>query len=136
MAKLLAIAVAAMIGAFTPAHAENAIAGHWINPRGTVVVTTGDCDGGLCGWVSWANATALADAADAGVSRLIGTKLLQDYHAKSPGHWAGRVYVPDLGRTFSSTIEQLDRDRVKISGCLIGGWLCKSQIWVRQVQAE
>ncbi|MGE1070903.1 DUF2147 domain-containing protein, partial [Pantoea agglomerans] len=38
----------------------------------------------------------------------------------------------DRGRSFSSTIEQIDADRLKISGCLLRGWLCKSQIWTRQ----
>jgi uncharacterized protein (DUF2147 family) len=105
--------------------------GTWINPRGTVAVKAGDCGGKLCGWVSWANATALADAADAGVRRLVGTELLQDYKPGGHRRWIGRVYVPDMGRSFQSTIEEVDASHLKISGCILGGLLCKSQIWRR-----
>jgi uncharacterized protein (DUF2147 family) len=114
------------------AMAAPAIEGNWVNPHGSVVVTTGACHKALCGWVRWANAEATADAADAGVTHLVGTELLQDYSQRGPGRWAGYVFVPDRGRSFSSTIEQLDADRLRISGCLLGTWFCKSQIWTRQ----
>ena len=115
-----------------PVLAAEPIEGNWVNPHGSVVVTTGACRDALCGWVRWADGHATADAADAGVAHLVGTALLQDYHYRGPGRWSGYVFVPDKGRSFSSTIEQLDADRLKISGCLFRGWLCKSQIWTRQ----
>lgn len=121
----------AALFALQPAVAATPIDGNWINPRGSVVVTTGECHAKLCGWISWASTEAQADAADAGVAKLIGTELLQDYHASGRGHWTGRVFVPDMGKTFSSTLEQIDANRLKISGCLVGSWFCKSQIWVR-----
>lgn len=121
---------AALFG-LQPAVAATPADGNWINPHGTVIVTTGACHAGLCGWVSWASPQAQADAADAGVTKLIGTELLQDYHASGHGRWTGRVFVPDMGKTFSSTLEQIDANRLKISGCLVGSWFCKSQIWVR-----
>lgn len=127
---LSALAVFCLLPAM-PAQAADPVMGSWINPHGTVTVTTGACQDRLCGWVSHANAEALADAADAGVPHLVGTTLLQDYRPKGAGHWAGRVYVPDMGRTFYSTIEQQGPDALKISGCLLGGFLCRSQLWHR-----
>ena len=121
----------AVLVAPQPAVAATPIDGNWINPRGSVVVTTGECHAKLCGWVSWASAEAQADAADAGVTTLIGTELLQDYHASGRGRWTGHVFVPDMGKTFTSTLEQIVANRLKISGCLLGSWFCKSQIWVR-----
>ena len=109
--------------------APSAVAGTWFNPRGSVAVRTGDCAGRLCGWVSWANQEALQDAKDSGVERLIGTELLQDYRSESPGNWRGAVFVPDMGHSFSSRITQVSPNELKISGCLIGGFICKSQIW-------
>lgn len=106
--------------------------GHWINPRGSVVVETQACNTHLCGRVSWASAEALQDAKDAGITSLIGTELLQDYAPSSSGIWRGRVYVPDMGRTFYSTINVESRDALRISGCILGGLICKSQIWRRR----
>jgi len=105
--------------------------GLWLNPRGTVAVRTGDCQGRLCGWIVWASAEALADAHDSGVDRLVGTELLEDYVPKGPGHWSGSVYVPDMGHHFSSTIVQLGANSLKVQGCLISGFICRSQVWRR-----
>jgi len=108
-----------------------AIAGTWINPKGSVAVHASNCGARLCGWVSWASPTALNDAAEAGVPRLVGTELLQDYRPGTGGRWSGRVYVPDMGRSFQSTIEPVDAEHLKISGCILGGLFCRSQIWRR-----
>ncbi|BBD97146.1 domain-containing protein [Sphingobium amiense] len=128
---LIAIWAAWMLALPGMAQGEPSLAGEWINPRGSVIVATAPCQGGLCGWVRWANGEALADAQDAGVAHLVGTQLLQDYKADGRGRWSGRVYVPDIGRTFSSTIRSVDPTHVRISGCLVGSWICKSQIWSR-----
>ncbi|MBU2015085.1 MAG: DUF2147 domain-containing protein, partial [Alphaproteobacteria bacterium] len=61
-----------------PVLAAEPIEGNWVNPHGSVVVTTGACRDALCGWVRWADGHATADAADAGVAHLVGTALLQD----------------------------------------------------------
>ncbi len=111
--------------------AATGVVGTWVNPRGTVKVQTGACGDKLCGWVVWANAEAQQDARDSGVQKLIGTELLQDYHPTGNGKWQGHVYVPDMGQTFYSKIEQLGPNSLKISGCVLGGWICKSQVWQR-----
>lgn len=126
-----ASALVAALMLASPAMAADSVSGTWINPHRTVVVTTGACQGRLCGWVSRATPQALADAKDAGIANLIGTALLQDYRQNSPGHWTGRVYVPDMGKTFYSTIEQKGPDQLKISGCILGGFICRSQLWQR-----
>lgn len=114
-----------------PVAAAAGVIGTWINPHGSVKVQTGACGDRLCGWVVWADAQAQQDARDSGVARLIGTELLQDYRATGDGRWQGRVYVPDMGRTFWSRIEQQGPNSLRISGCILGGWICKSQVWQR-----
>lgn len=107
------------------------VAGLWINPYNSVAVRTGACEGKLCGWIVWANASARSDAHDEGVDQLLGLALLQDYAANRDGSWSGTVYVPDMGRRFSSTITPVGRDQLKVKGCLVGGFLCRSQVWQR-----
>jgi len=107
------------------------VIGTWINPRGSVAVETRPCGAALCGRVSWANAEAQQDAADAGVHPLIGTELLQDFHPAASGRWEGIIFVPDMGRRFQSIIAMQDGGRMRVSGCILGGLLCKSQIWRR-----
>jgi uncharacterized protein (DUF2147 family) len=128
-ATLMALAAGASAGA---ALRPDAVIGRWSNPKGTLAVQTGLCaDGSLCGQIVWASAQAQADARDAGVAALVGTQLLQGYRPEGHGSWAGRVYVPDMGRSFSSRIRQTSAGTLSISGCLVGGFLCKSQVWHR-----
>lgn len=114
-----------------PAAAQPHMRSVWINPHNNVKVETGDCGGKLCGWVVWATAEAEQDARDGGVEKLVGTELLQDYRQTASDRWQGRVFVPDMGRTFYSTITRVDPAALRISGCIMGGLICKSQVWRR-----
>ncbi|WEJ98379.1 MAG: DUF2147 domain-containing protein [Candidatus Sphingomonas phytovorans] len=105
--------------------------GLWQNPKGTLRVRTMACGDALCGAIAAATPVAEADARDAGIDKLVGIELLKDYRKIGLDRWAGTVYVPDMGHSFSSRIQRLAPDTLKISGCLIGGFLCKSQIWKR-----
>ncbi|WP_282949333.1 MULTISPECIES: DUF2147 domain-containing protein [unclassified Sphingopyxis] len=130
----LALMLAASTGiaaAAIPQPAANPI-GLWENPRGTLLVRTRFCGQLLCGNIVWASPKAMADARDAGVNALIGTELLSDYRKSGAARWTGQVYVPDQGRRFYSTIEQKSPNDIRISGCILGGLLCKRQDWTRQ----
>lgn len=133
-ALLTTAAEARTMPTVTPSVASEAI-GIWTNPHGSVKVQTGPCAQGnagqLCGWVVWAAPQAEADARDGGGERLLGTELLRGYRAAGRGLYRGEVYVPDMGRTFASTIEQRGANDLKISGCILGGLICKSQDWHR-----
>ena len=125
------IAIASLAGAGTPALAQSKMDGLWLNPRGTVAVRAGDCGGKLCGWIEWAAPQAQADARDSGIADLKGIELLEDYVPDGAGSWSGSVYVPDMGHHFASTITQVGASELKVQGCLIGGFICKTQIWQR-----
>lgn len=123
------LAFVALAGSAASMARAEPIHGTWENPTGDVRVVTHACGAELCGKVSWASDLAKKDASDGGTPQLIGTNLLRNYRQTRPGHWKGNVFVPDLGEAYYSTIKQLDANRIKISGCILGGLLCKSQIW-------
>jgi uncharacterized protein (DUF2147 family) len=108
------------------------IDGIWLNPKGTVAVQTQSCGRDFCGRIVWASAVAVADAKESGIANPVGIEVLKDYRRSGDGSWHGMVYVPDMGRSFHSTIVALAPDRLKVSGCLIGNFICKSQIWRRR----
>ena len=102
-----------------------------MNPYNSVAVRTGPCGERLCGWIVWANQEAQNDARDGGTPKLIGTALLENYRADRPGSWSGTVFVPDMNRRFYSIIQHVGPDQMKVKGCILGGLLCKSQLWHR-----
>ena len=131
-------ATAARAGTVTARPATPGVLGVWSNPKGTLAVRTLPCADGatLCGAIVRAGPTAVADAKEAGVAQLVGTQLLQGYRpiggtGRQGAAWSGRVFVPDMGRSFSSRLRQTGVDELTISGCLIGGMFCRSQAWHR-----
>ena len=117
--------------AATAAPAAAAPLGVWQNPRATIRVRTAMCGSNLCGSIVAAAPEARQDARDAGVPNLIGLSLLRSYHLTSPGHWQGHVFVPDMGGVYFSRLVELAPGQIRISGCILGGLLCKSQVWTR-----
>lgn len=105
--------------------------GTWINPKRSVTVVTSACGKLLCGTVISATPETQRIAQEAGAPALIGTRLLQDYRQTGTNRWQGKVFVPDRNSSYYSTIKQIDANHLKISGCILGGLLCKSQVWER-----
>ncbi|NIJ21525.1 uncharacterized protein (DUF2147 family) [Sphingomonas naasensis] len=127
----MALLAAPAIASARPARSPE---GMWLNPHGSVAVRAGACGDRICGWVVWASAAAQKDARESGVDKLIGTELLEDYRPYGQARWSGTVFVPDMGRHFASEIEALSPDRLKVKGCILGGLICKSQVWTRIAQ--
>lgn len=105
--------------------------GTWRNPKNSVHVRARPCGKEMCGVVVWANAKAKADAARGGTENLVGSALFQGFVQEKPGIWRGKVFVPDIGKTFSGTISMIDDNHAEGKGCLLGRVGCKSQIWTR-----
>lgn len=133
MNRVIPLALTAAL-AMAPASAAPAaakITGVWMNPHASVAVEIAPCAGKICGRVVWASREAIADARDSGVAALVGTELLENYSPKSDDSWSGHVFVPDLGGHFASTITPLGPNTLRISGCMLAGLICKSQVWQR-----
>lgn len=117
--------------AAAPASSADRSFGIWRNPKNSVHIRVQPCRGGMCGVVVWASAKARADAAKGSADPLVGASLFRDFRQEKPGVWRGKVFVPDIGKTFSGTISVLDPNHIQGSGCLIGRVGCKSQVWTR-----
>jgi uncharacterized protein (DUF2147 family) len=112
-------------------HQPDPLRGNWRNPEGSVTIKVDECGKHLCGWIATASAEAISDAKDGGTDHLIGTKLFDGYHRDGPNYWSGTVFVPDLGHTFASHITLIDNNHARVAGCLVGRFLCQSQVWQR-----
>ena len=115
----------------SPAMAADRSFGVWRNPANSVHVRAEPCGQRLCGVVVWASDKAKADAKRGGTDQLVGAQLFREFALEAPGKWRGRVFVPDLGKTFSGTITVIDERTLQGKGCLLGRIVCKSQTWKR-----
>lgn len=132
MLRFILLVLSGLIAA-TPALAadDEAVVGTWRNIRNTMHIQMYHCGPSICGRVVWASPQAIADAKRGGSPNPIGSQVFDDFRKDDGGNWRGKVFVPDLGKTFSGTLEVVDHNTIKGSGCLIGRFLCKSKVLVR-----
>ncbi|GLT02241.1 hypothetical protein GCM10007897_36460 [Sphingobium jiangsuense] len=129
---LSALALSTACAAAIPAGAaDHRSFGTWRNPKNSVHVRAQPCGKTMCGVVVWASDKAKADAARGSDAPLVGSTLFRDFRQERPEVWRGKVYVPDIGKTFSGTISVKDANHLEGKGCLVGRVGCKSQIWTR-----
>jgi len=130
MKYALQTALAAVLLSSSPAAAQEAQQDNvWRNPQNSVHVRVGPCGKSRCGVVVWANDKAKADSARGGTPNLVGMNLFHGFHQVKSNAWKGKVFVPDLNRTFTGTITIENRDRAVARGCML--MICKSQTWTR-----
>lgn len=133
-AAALAAAALASLGsplAAAPSNGAPAIEGVWRNARDSVRIRTHLCGQAVCATVVQASAKAQADAARGGTPKLIGTQVFREFRAAGRDTWKGKVFVPDMDRTFSGVLRIESPDRLIGKGCILGGLICKSTAWTR-----
>lgn len=125
LAALASVACASQASA-----AEGDLFGVWRNPKNSVHVDIRPCGGSACGYVVWATDKARADALKGSGKELVGLQLFRDFK-RVQEEWRGRVFVPDMNRTFSGAAKLRDQTHLEARGCALGRVLCKNQLWTR-----
>lgn len=111
--------------------ADAAIEGPWKNPSGRVTVLIEPCGEAYCGSVIAAAKSAKADARRGGTTNLVGTQLMSGFKPAGRGKWRGRMFVPDINHRSKAELRLIGVDRLKVTGCMVGRMICKSQLWTR-----
>ena len=125
---ILAVILSLLTFSSANAGEQDAAIGTWRNLRDTMHIEIRHCGESVCGKVVWASDQAIADARRGGTRDLIGTQVFRDFRRDSAGNWRGKVFVPDLNRTFSGTIVLVDHNTLKGAGCLVGRLLGKAKV--------
>lgn len=127
------LAVPVVIG-LTPGNAgANDVVGTWQSEKNGdgayIHVDIGPCasDGGkVCG--------KIVDAVDPTTTEKpewVGRNIIEDMVAQSSTAWAdGTIWAPDDDTTYSAEME-LKGDVLTVSGCVLGGLICRGQDWTR-----
>ncbi len=62
---------------------------------------------------------------------IVGRSIIKGMKAKGNGSYSGgTIWAPDTDKTFKSKMS-LSGNRLKVSGCVAGGLICRSQTWSR-----
>jgi len=109
--------------------------GLWLTEAGDAHVEITDCgDGTPCGALVWVDPTGTpidrdAQNPDATLQKrpLIGVQIVGGYKAGRRTWRQGRIYNPEDGKTFASSLRRLESGDLRVKGCL--GPLCITNIW-------
>lgn len=105
------------------------VIGVWITEKSdtgsSMAVEIFDCDGKLCG--------KAIDVFDAPNRDSVGLEIIKNMTQKSDTSFnKGKIYAPDTKKWYKSKMSLQNDDTLKVSGCVLGGVICRSQTWTRQ----
>jgi uncharacterized protein (DUF2147 family) len=108
-------------------------AGTWLSQTGETRVRIAPCGAQMCGTIVWVKSPGKdvqnPDPAQRGRD-LVGLRMI----AMSPSgadQWRGTLYRYTDGQTFSGTMKMTGQNTMELSGCVMGGIICRAQTWSR-----
>ncbi len=93
--------------------------GLWLTEAKEGKVRIEPCGSNLCGY----SVNARTDAN--------GEKVLINMKPLENSKWSGRIFDPNSGNTYDSTIALTGSDSLRVQGCAFGGMFCGGQTWTR-----
>lgn len=121
-----------------PAFASNSVYGVWLTEEGTATVRIVDCgDASPCGVIETAEIPSGEPTTDVNNSDpdlrdkpIIGLVMLHGFERDDDKWKKGRIYNPEDGKSYKSSIRVDDDPNVlKVKGCI--AFLCQTQRWTR-----
>lgn len=96
--------------------------GTWLVAERDARVRISSCGNSLCGWIAWMKGPANFAK--------VGQRVLWDMRAQGEGLWVGKAFDPRDGNTYSGKL-RISGDGLTMTGCVLGGLVCRSQSWAR-----
>lgn len=115
MKRILAFAAAAFV-ASGAAYAAEPIEGKWLRPSTGTLVQFKNCGGN-----SYCGTVLTGEHKGKSIGKLSG----------SGGSYQGKVIAVDEGKTYTGKAS-VSGSTMKLSGCVMGGLICKGEDWKRQ----
>ncbi|TCT44937.1 DUF2147 domain-containing protein [Martelella mediterranea] len=134
MLKRISTTLAAIAALSLSASLANAASpdGTWLTESGKTQVRIAPCGGNYCGTVVWMK-TPAKDTENPDPARqsrdLVGSQMLYNLKAEGDNTWKGKLYNFENGKTYTGKMQMMSTNTLRLSGCILGGAICKSQTW-------
>jgi uncharacterized protein (DUF2147 family) len=131
-ARVSCAAVAGMLLLTAPALADPT--GQWLVAKRYAKIDIVKCDRLYWGIVTWESRVGGVDRNNPDPAKrmrpTVGMPILLAMRQTERNRWEGKIYNSEDGKTYSSNISLLDRDTLKVQGCVMG-FLCGGENWTR-----
>jgi len=131
MKTSLALAVLASLIAL-PAAAQSPT-GTFVSQSGDTRVRFADCGGQICGTIVAVRGQTTDEKNENTALRnraLVGIRMIT-MRPTGANAWQGSLYNFQDGKTYSGRMSMPDANSMSLSGCVLGGLVCRSQTWTR-----
>lgn len=126
-------AIVGLLALTVPSWASDPI-GQWLVAKRYAKVDIVNCSGRLWGVVSWEARVGAVDRNNPDPAKrtrpTVGLPILLAMKQTEPNRWEGEIYNAEDGKTYASNISLIDRDTLKVQGCVLG-FLCGGENWTR-----
>ena len=129
---ILAGAAASFLLAGAAAAESGRITGVWLTENGDSKIRISPCGRSYCGTVVWAKTNGVDENnPDPGLRKrsIVGMPLTKDIRPAGD-RYAGSIYNPENGKTYSVTMNVKGPTKLEVEGCVLG-FLCGGESWSR-----
>jgi uncharacterized protein (DUF2147 family) len=109
--------------------------GEWLVEDGEARIRIEECAENLCGAVSAAKNAGDRDKKnpipELRSRPIIGLPVLLDMKPVAANRWQGQIYNARNGQTYDANISLADPQKLRVEGCVFGGFICGGQNWTR-----
>jgi len=129
------VAAAAFIGALGVsgmALAED-VSGTYLSQSGETRVRISPCGSAYCGVITWVSKPGndVNNPDESKRSRpLVGLTMIYGMKSSGGDSYSGKLYDYTSGKTYTGKLKSGGND-LELSGCVLGGLICRSQTWKR-----
>lgn len=127
LAVLLSAAIAGPARAAVPD-------GTWLSQSGATKVRIAPCGSSYCGTITWVKGPETKDVKNPDAAKrdrpLVGIQLIYGMIPDGDAY-QGKLYDYTSGKTYSGKLKTDGGSQLKLSGCVLGGLICRSETWSR-----
>jgi uncharacterized protein (DUF2147 family) len=109
-------------------------AGTWLTESGETRVRIAKCGAAHCGTIVWVKDGGKDEQNPNAALRsrsLVGVQMIGNMQPSGDGAWSGSLYNYKDGKTYSGKMRLKGSSALELSGCVLGGIICRSQNWTR-----
>ena len=116
--------------------------GIWLTKQGKSHLKIIECEKSLCNEVIWLkqpndskgrpHTDKLNKIKKLRGRPILGLAILTNMSLVGKGHWQGRIYDPERGKSFGANVKLIGKNKLQVQGCLpLGPPFCQTHIWTK-----
>jgi uncharacterized protein (DUF2147 family) len=109
--------------------------GVWQHPENGSHIRISKCGGGLCATIVKVRDPSRTDVKNPDPKLrdrpVKGITIMKGAKKTGENTWSGRLYNTLDGETYNGTLTLVDKNHLKLQGCVLGGLICQGPTWTR-----